>query len=402
MTSFKTNNLSKIILILAIGWACQNCTEPFEPKTETFESALVIEATITNELKAHEILLSRTFRFEEDGPITESGASVSITDDTQNTYLFEETAPGTYSATAPFAAEPNREYVLSVTTNDGRAYTSTPTRLTATTQIDNMYAERITNDNGVEGMAIFVDSFDPSGNSQYYRYKYEETYRIIAPRWGPSDLFLDTTVPCGVKIERRQTEERTCYTTDLSNSIIITSTNSFTEDRVTRFPVRFINRNNYIMSHRYTILVKQFVQSPEAFTFFETLRDFSGSESLFSETQPGFFAGNVTSVDNRDEKVLGYFDIASVVERRLFFNYADFFPGEDLPPYIDPCNDSAPPLVSRSGSCVLSVFVANNQIRYLTSNDDAGLGEGPHKVVPRVCGDCTVLGAIEVPEFWVE
>ena len=59
--------------------------------------------------------------------------------------------------------------------------------------------------------------------------------------------------------------------------------------------VRFINRNNYIISHRYSILVRQFVQSNEAFTFYETLNDLSRNESLFSETQPGFLAGNVSS-----------------------------------------------------------------------------------------------------------
>ena len=50
------------------------CIEEIDFETETFESALVIEATITNELGDQEIVLSRTFRFEEDGPVPESGA----------------------------------------------------------------------------------------------------------------------------------------------------------------------------------------------------------------------------------------------------------------------------------------------------------------------------------------
>ena len=65
-------------IIAFISLLTFSCIEEIEFETETFESALVIEATITNEMKVHEILLSRTFRFEEDGPMPESGASVTI------------------------------------------------------------------------------------------------------------------------------------------------------------------------------------------------------------------------------------------------------------------------------------------------------------------------------------
>ena len=144
------------------------------------------------------------------------------------------------------------------------------------------------------------------------------------------------------------------------------------------------------------------MQSNEAYAFFETLRDFSGSESLFSETQPGFLAGNISSLDNESEKVLGYFDVASVTEQRIFFNYSDFFPNEELPPYINPCRESAPVLINQGGECVLSKIVDNNQVRYVDVNSRPEVGPGPFIVVTRVCGDCTVLGGLEIPDFWIE
>ena len=83
-----------------------SCVEEFEPETEIFESALIVEATITNEEKRQQVLVSRTFRLEEDGPTPESSAVVRITDDQQGNYTFDEVEPGTYLSTEPFRALP--------------------------------------------------------------------------------------------------------------------------------------------------------------------------------------------------------------------------------------------------------------------------------------------------------
>ena len=65
-----------VILVLSIG-----CVEQIDLKTISFEDALVVEGTITNELKIHQIKLSRTFKLEESIPATESNAIVEVIDD---------------------------------------------------------------------------------------------------------------------------------------------------------------------------------------------------------------------------------------------------------------------------------------------------------------------------------
>jgi len=75
--------------------------------------------------------------------------------------------------------------------------------------------------------------------------------------------------------------------------------------------------------NRYSIFVKQYVQNFAAHTFYQTLKDISGSESILSQTQPGFFAGNIKSDDNPNEKVIGFFDVSSVSNKRIFFNFSD-------------------------------------------------------------------------------
>ncbi|MEN8800259.1 MAG: DUF4249 domain-containing protein [Flavobacteriaceae bacterium] len=398
----KLKAILKYITFLLAGLFLITCVEEFEPETITFESALVVEATITNEMKTQEILLSRTYAFEDDGPEAETNATVQVTDDQGSRFNFVESQAGVYRSTAEFSANEGRNYTLNITTDDGRTYSTSALELPPSTGLDSIYAERIVDSNGVDGIAIYADSFDPTGTSNNYRYTYEETFRIIAPSWTPNDLVPDEDLGgCAVKVVPRETEQQTCYRTDSSTDIIQLQTNDLNEDRVSRFLIRFISNQDYIISHRYSILVRQLIQSDQSYTFYETLNQFSSIESLFSSTQPGFLNGNVSSTTDENEKVLGFFEVATVDEKRLFFNYEDFYPGEPLPPYVNPCMTSAP-VLANEGGCVLVNIVRANTIRYLDDNGTPGPREGPYLVVPRVCGDCTEIGNSEVPEFWTE
>ncbi|MGW9686428.1 DUF4249 domain-containing protein [Flagellimonas sp. 2504JD1-5] len=399
--NFETN-LKKAFFIITSILFC-GCIEPFETTFIDFESALVIEATITNEFKQQQIVLSRTYEFEVDGPTAESNADVSVSDSSGNTFIFQDSGSGVYLSQQAFAAQDGMAYELSITTQNGRNYGSGSVPFSLGTNIGEVSAERTTNDDGIEGMAIRVNSFDPEDNSRNYRYEYEETYKVIAPSWDPTMLIGDPAPDSGCSVVKVNNEinEQTCYPTDSSNTIILTSTEDLNEDRVSNFMVRFVPRDNYIISHRYSILVRQFVQSNEAFTFFERLNELSSSESLFSQVQPGFLQGNVFSKDSEEERVLGFFDVSTVSEQRIFFNYDDFFPGEPLPPYVEPCNPSAPPLAS-FGGCIVRPIIEVRAGVYAGDNDDMQLGEGPYFIVSRVCGDCSVLGPKEVPEFWIE
>ncbi|MFT7628563.1 MAG: hypothetical protein ACI9OS_002224 [Ulvibacter sp.] len=392
MKMTRTYNLYFSIVLLFLS----SCVKEIDFEIETFESALVIEATITNEEKKQVILLSRTYQTEEDGPTPERNASVNILTD-GNTYAFKELEPGRYVSTDPFSAQPSIDYTLSITTSNGRIYSSSPTILSPATQIDAVYAVRESNSNAVNGMSIYVDSFDPSGNSKHYRYTYEETYKIIAPRWVPQDLVLLDELTCAVDLRpTRPQEERVCYNTVTSTTINQVSTNSLTEDRVMGHLVRFINSEDFIISHRYTILVNQYIQSSAAYTYFETLNNFASEESLFSQIQPGYFEGNVSSETNPNEKVIGFFDVSSVSSQRLYFNYEEFYPDEPLPPLEYNCQEFELQQLTISGNCgtLISGLLTDNVVYY------SGSSVGPFNMVFRACGDCTALGNNVAPGFW--
>ena len=385
--------ICKMILLLVIT---SSCIEPFEGAVDSFEDILVVNATITNENKRQEVLLSRSFRFEEDVTPAEENAEVVVRTQDGDQYIFEEVSPGKYLSNIAFAAEMNKEYTLMISTESGKSYASSSMQLPVQdTSIDNLYAERTTNNDGTEGMGIFVDSFDPSRGSNYYRHEYIETFKIIAPFWSPFDIVVigEGVSTITLDVILREREERICYGTNPSKSIQVASTLALSEDRLSKYNVRFIERDDYILTYRYSVLVRQYVQSPEAFSFYETLRGLSQSAgNVFSEDQPGFLAGNIFSLDNSRENIAGFFEVATVAEKRIFFDYENFFPNEEPPPYIADCVPFSPSTEGGLGERDLLNLIYADAVRYYA----------PGLVVQKRCGDCTVLGSNMVPDFWIE
>lgn len=410
--------ISYIIAIVSLMFFATSCVDEIPLEPESFESVLVVEATITNENKQQEVLLSRSYMFDSI-PVKETNATVRVIDDAANVYTFVETESGVYKSQAAFAAQPNRNYNLSVITSDGRVYVSTERQLTPSTSIDDLYVERDFNENGIEGVSVYVDSYDPTGNSKYYRHEYEETYKIIAPLYDPEEMVpngVEFPIPLSqqpqfntiqelvdflVTTQFRPEQQQVCYNTIFSNEIIITNTNNLFEDRLDKYRVRFLGRDNSEIMHRYSILVKQYVQSLEAYSFYNALSTQSISEGVFSETQPGFLVGNVFSETNSNEKVVGFFEVASMDAQRVFFNYTDLFPNEDLPPYFMECDDFFTPDIL-SVDMLTGAWTGSPLVRALDDgfqfyDRDA---DPPYRLVFDVCGDCTNLGNNNVPDFW--
>lgn len=403
----------KISVFLILSLATISCTEQYAFKNTDFESALVVEGTITNEIKNQTIRVSKVYELEETGPKFEYGANVFITDDQGNEYQFEE-KDTVYVSLTEFRAEPGKKYQLKIKTREGKNYTSDEQTLTTETKIDNITAT-VENVGGERGVQINVNSYDPTNTSKYYRYEYIETYKIIAPRWYFEEANAVTipAVPPNpieetpgspqqevIVVTPRTNESKTCFSTKKSENIILNSTNSLSEDRV-HFPIRFISNQNYIISHRYSIFVKQYIQNLAAYTFYKTLRDLSSSGNILSPKQPGFFYGNIKSVENPEEKVIGFFEVSSVSSERIYFNYEDLFPGEHLPPYYEPdCEpqeydncDGDPPC---KGAILRSLI--RTKSRVLFSWNYLSL----YYMVKPPCGDCTTFSSNIVPPFWVD
>lgn len=365
------------------------CTEPFEFESKDFENILVIEGTITDELSTKEILLSRTSANLGEDINKEGGAQVIVEDNLGNVFRYEEEGEtGKYISQTEFEALAGRTYFLKITTSDGNSYTSSSVSLPPEAQIKDLKAIRTTKE-GVDGVSILVSSQGANGESGFYKYNYEETYRIISFFNPSKELIVVSEDPPELELIDKTQEERVCYNTISSNSIFVASSDGSRDNEINNFELRFINKLDKIVTSRYSILVKQFSQSRDANTFYENLKEFSSLENLFSQTQPGFITGNIKSDIEPDQKVLGFFEVASVSSKRIFFSFNDVFGPE--PRFFPQCDIIEP---TPTGINLFRV-INNGTFKYVSETPG-----GAPILAPAACSDCTILGSNIVPNFW--
>lgn len=354
--------------------------------------------------------MSRTIPLDSENAKIETDASISISDNLQNTYAFNETSPGVYNSSISFEAFADREYVLEINTTDGKSYTSTTTKITGKSIINNIIAKKETNAFGEEGLNLYLESEGLDEQAVYYKYNFEETFKVIAPFWTGQKLEIvndKLPEPFEVKKVPNLDNNRICYTTQYSNGIIQTETATLSSNKV-NFGFHFIQKDNFSLSHRYSMLLKQEVQSLEAYNYFNTLAELASSESIFSENQPGFLQGNITSIDNPNDKAIGYFEVNSVSEKRFFLNREDFYPNSSAN-YIVDCDFIAPKLIMQrvrgpSWSPLIE-FLQRDKWLYFSDNDGTNPDqtlEGEYYLVPKAYGDCREVGSNIKPSFWVD
>jgi len=371
------------------------CTEPFPIETIEYENILVVESTLTNEMKRQVVKLSRTIRLTEFGQVFEENATVKIEGSDGNVFDFsQDSETGYYISDLEFQAVPNVAYALKITTQDGQSYSSGEVVLTPEVAMDRVYAESVI-ENGEEGVQVFVDTDNAAGDARYFRYEYEETYEVLLPN--PSGFTFeffnvsDFTRTYEIELIERRLDLK-CYSTIGSEGIIQTTTSNLGENRIFRFPIRFITKSNPIIKEQYSVLVKQFVQSEEAYTFYQILNDLGNVESLLSQGQPGFVTGNIVSENDSEAKVLGFLEVSSVSSQRIFFDYTDF--GFTLPPYFVECEVEI--IRGRTEALKRKLEFEGFQIFFFEEIE----GTPYYHIARSECSECASFSTHIKPDFW--
>ena len=386
-----------IVFLVLITILFSKCVEPIELQSIEYDNLLVVEALLTNESKHHTVKLTRTFKLDSTGPKNETGASVLIKDNNQNTYSFTENSDGEYVSNQIFSAELGKSYTLEITTNDGTKYISTSEKTPKTNEIEDIEVVKEQNNLGKDGIAFYVNNNSGQEN-QYYRYEYEETYKIIAPYWNDKKiLIVDYNYPFEFDVikDTNNEQKQICYGTAKSTSIIQTQTESQSNGNL-RFKVNFIEIDNAKFAHRYSILIKQYTQTIEAYNYYKTLSKLSTSQSLFTQNQPGQIASNISSSSN--DNVLGIFEVASVSEKRIFINRQDIFPNTKTE-YVTECYLSAPSI--RTPIAVVDAIQSGVSVFHKV-NPSPDKFYGPYWLVTTACGDCSKIADSNKPDFWID
>jgi hypothetical protein len=367
------------------------CVEPYTIESIGTQELLVVEGHISSDLRQHEIIISKTASISNQEFIPESRALVYIKDGHGVTTLFTEGQPGHY-LTPTFKGLVGNTYTLFITTESGRQLTSDEVTLMDTPEITNIYATysknlRVNGESG--GFQIFLDTEDPTRTTNYYRWEFDGTWEIQTP-FESNFVWLG-----GNTVVIRDNPVSTCYASELSNNILLQSTQGLADGKVTAQVLQTLSQYSPQMRIMYSVLVRQYAISQRAYLYWQNLKKINQSQGTLYDTQPGTVVGNITSL-NDDQPVLGYFDAGVVKERRVFFRARDFRnAGYISPGFLDYC------------LLLNQIKIPDNKIgEFLSQNKDmeiigaTGIGPSILYLLPKQCCNCTSLGSNVKPAFW--
>ncbi|OQD43151.1 hypothetical protein BUL40_08675 [Croceivirga radicis] len=379
-------------LLLGIGVCIISCTEPFEASSLDFEDMLIVEASITDELKQHDIRISRSYQIDSTN-VNVSGASVYIENQNGVKTNFFEVKEGLYRSSTPFKPLKGNSYRLFITDERGISYTSEQVGLPEPSVLTNLWAERVLNDEGVDGVEIYVDGLSTNNQTAFLRYQFIETYRFDSFYKPLNEFRVISNEPPVLELVPKLDEERFCYITNNSNTILTTTTNNSIDNSTRKFPITFIERTNRKVRYRYSILVKQLNSSRQSFEFYSTLKNFSTNVNLFTQVQPGPLVGNIKGISNEVNNVIGLFELVSVSQQRIFFNYEDIF--QDALPFIDSCESPQGPFPI--DDTFLFERIASGTHQFVSEQPGLPIS---YFIAPINCIDCTLYGTAIPPDFW--
>lgn len=298
-------------MLVAVGLVINSCIEPFSPPEVTSPGIyLVVDGFLNVSGDTSKITLSHT-QAVNDGKQFEMEAGATITADAENgeSYAFQDVGNGLYKL-PPTTFNRDVRYRLRIRRFDGREYESEYVVVSKTPPIDSI-TYRV--DEGRNAMMIYVNTHDPSNQTRFYRWNFEETYEYRMAYY--SGLTRDYTTK---QIVSRTDNVNVCWRTLASRDIKLGSTIKLSQDIIRDLPVNIVDIASNKLYFGYTILLKQYGLTREAFEYWTDLaKTTQGTGSLF-DPQPSQVTGNIRAKADSKELVFGYFSAAQEQKKRIF------------------------------------------------------------------------------------
>jgi hypothetical protein len=241
-------------------------------------------------------------------------------------------------------------------------------------------------DEVIEGIRYYLDfTFDDEAY-EYIRWELTETYEFHNPE-----------MEAYVALSRRRTiplpdssNWRICYITKRIQDIHAISMQDLDQGVYIKKPFSFVPNDNIEQKllFKYSLLVRQYSVGPEAYHYWNELRNTSQSQGQIFGIQPALLKSNICNINDESEKVLGFFTMSGLQEKRAM---AEDIPGIDHRPYKYYCL----PTLRGPGVSMASNYPAY----YARATYD---GSTIYEIVNKHCVDCRAYeGSTHIkPDFW--
>jgi hypothetical protein len=373
-----------------------SCKKPYNPTAITAPNTyLVVEGVINSAQDSTIFKISHTVNLSgQTNSKPELNAVVTVESDRAAIYQIAETGNGKYASPA-LNLDNTRKYHLRVKTRAGKEYLSDLVAVNNTPPIDSVGFAVQNNE-----VQIYVNTHDAANSTRYYRWEYEETWQFHAK-------YQSQYITNGNAIVARTPNQMTfdCFGNNSSSSILIGSSAKLSQDVIYQAPLTQVASSSEKLETKYSILVKQYALSADAYNFWVNLKKNTEQLGSIFDAQPSNINGNIHCITNPSEPVIGYISVTNVQQRRIFISSGQL-PLWPTPPYPYYCElDTAlfkRPIGNAFQDDVALFLIGLGSAEIPVTAIVAGL---PPKTVgylatSRECVDCTIRGTTKQPVFW--
>jgi hypothetical protein len=367
------------IIFALYSLAAASCISQFTPEIVTQNRFLTVNGLITDENRRYEIKLTYSRPLDEtSGEEPARSADVWVLDDRGNSWPFAEVKPGVYrSDSLQFRGTPGYTYTLRIQ-HQGKEYLSDPCLLRAAPPIDTLTYEILDREINASGdkeevVRVALNSFDPVSETHYFRWTFDETWELHLPF---NTLNYNAAV---------------CWKSEKSHEILIANTEALKEDRITDFTLTEFDNSSDRGQFKYSMLAHQHSVSPEEYEFWDKVKRVSENTGGLYDVIPSAVPGNVKSVSDPDDLVLGYFSVSGVSSKRIFIRNPLIVP--DI--YRDKCVEDVIPRNPGLPGLGTYVWVLNE----LENEFGALFWE---ITTNKTCTDCALFASNVKPDYWDE
>lgn len=379
-TGFKKPVIFFVAVVIATG-----CKEVYQPNIESPATGyLVVDGFINSDGGATTISLTRTTKLDDTiSVVYEHKAQVDIESDNNESYPLIEQGSGQY-VSAPLPLNSNEKYKVHIITANGKEYMSDFVAVQHTPPIDSI-TWKVEND----GVQIYTNAHDDAGIAKYYRWKYSETWEFHSAFLKTLEYIFDpqTGLAIGVGQIQADTSIYKCWRSQNSSHIILGTTDKLSTAKI-YLPIRYIQPQSDELSVLYYIDLKQYVLSKEAYSFYQKLKKNTEQLGTIFDAQPSEIQGNIHSVKDPGEIVVGYIDVSQEQEKKLFISH------HELPiPWL-------PHILCEQTKMPIDPAYINISLMPTSVAEYEGLAIKSYYVADPICVDCTLRGTNVRPSFW--
>ncbi|CAN5327523.1 hypothetical protein BH09BAC6_BH09BAC6_05590 [soil metagenome] len=381
-----------LILLLAVA----GCKKPYNPVlSSSAASYLVVEGLINSGADSTVIKLSKTVNIGTKIPVPEINAIVTVEGDQNSSYLLKEIAKGTY-VFAGLNLDHTHKYRLRIKTTDNKEYLSDYQEVVITPPIDSIGFTAQS-----DGIRLYLNTHDTKNSTRYYRWDYTEAWQFHSKYVSSYKVGKDNKGNNAIFTKLPNEVTYYCFANSSSNSILLGSSAKLAEDVIYQAPITFVPSNSEKLELKYSIQVRQFALTKEAFNFWTNLKNISEQLGGIFDAQPSQISGNIHNVNNAAEPVIGYISVSTVQLKRVFIRYEEL-PQGYFAVYPYECTaDTALLHNPKTQQNDVQLLILDNPGFYipLTEVDVNGKLIGYTASSPE-CSDCTIRGVVKAPLFW--